>query len=165
MWTIFKVFIEFCTILSPFYVLVFWPRGTGDLGSPSRDRTFTPCAGRQSVNHWTTREVQWIPMKIVFMSESLYSLLLVIPSCFPGGSDGKESACQCRRPGLDPWVGKIPGEGKGYPLQCSCLENPMDRGAWRATVHGVAKSQTQLSDQHFHFPYSLRLDKHLCLLL
>ena len=43
-------------------------------------------------------------------------------------------------------VGKIPGEGNGNPLQYSCLENPMDRGAWRAMVHGVAKSQTHLSD-------------------
>ena len=42
--------------------------------------------------------------------------------------------------------GRFPGEGNGDPLQYSCLEHPMDRGAWRATVHGVAKSQTQLSD-------------------
>ena len=54
---------------------------------------------------------------------------------FPGGS-GKESACQR---GFDPWVRKIPGEGNGNPLQYSCLGNPMDRGPWRATVHGVAK--------------------------
>ena len=47
---------------------------------------------------------------------------------------------------FDPWVRKIPGEGNGNSLQYSCLENPMDRGAWRATVHGVAESQTQLSD-------------------
>ena len=52
---------------------------------------------------------------------------------------------QCRRPGFDAWIGEVPGGGKGYPLQCSCLENPMDRGAWRATVHGVAKSRTGLS--------------------
>ena len=53
---------------------------------------------------------------------------------------------QCVRPKFDPWVGKIPGEGNGNPLQYSCLENPMDRGAWWATVHAVTKSQTQLSD-------------------
>ena len=52
----------------------------------------------------------------------------------------------CRRLGFDPWVGKIPGEGNGYPLQYSCLENSMDRGAWWATVHEVAKSQRQLRD-------------------
>ena len=49
---------------------------------------------------------------------------------------------QCGRPGFDPWSGRSPGEGNGNPLQYSCLENPMDRGAWWATVHGVAKSQT-----------------------
>ena len=58
MWIIFKVFIEFCTVLCLFYVLVFWPWGVGDLSYPSRDRTFTPCAGRESFNHWTTREIQ-----------------------------------------------------------------------------------------------------------
>ena len=46
---------------------------------------------------------------------------------------------------FDPWVGKILGEGNGNPLQYSCLGNPMNRGAWQATAHGVAKSQTQLS--------------------
>ena len=46
---------------------------------------------------------------------------------------------QCRRPGFDPWVGKIPGEGNDYPLQYAGLENPMDRGTWQATVHGVAE--------------------------
>ena len=44
--------------------------------------------------------------------------------------------------GLIPTLGRSPGEGNGYPFRCSCLENSMDRGAWRATVHGVAKSQT-----------------------
>ena len=53
---------------------------------------------------------------------------------------------QCRRPGLDPWVRKSPGEGNGNSLQYSCLEYPMDGGAWQATVHGVAKSWTQLSN-------------------
>ena len=55
-----------------------------------------------------------------------------------------EEICQCSRCRFDPWVGKIPGEGNGNPIQYSCLGNPMDRGAWRATVHGVAKSQTRL---------------------
>ena len=48
-----------------------------------------------------------------------------------------------------PESGRSPGEGNGYPLQCSCLKNSMDRGAWQATVHGAAKSQTQLSGYHF----------------
>ena len=51
---------------------------------------------------------------------------------FPGGLDGKESACDAGDPGLIPGWGRIPGEGNGNPLQYSCLENPMDRGAWWA---------------------------------
>ena len=65
---------------------------------------------------------------------------------FPGGSDGKESACSAGDPDSIPGSRKSPGEGNGNPFQYSCLENPMDRGAWQATVHGVAKSQTWLSD-------------------
>ena len=69
---------------------------------------------------------------------------------FPGGSNDKD-CLQCRKPRFDPWVGKIiPGEGNGNPLQCSCLENPMDRGGWQATVHGVAESRTQQSNYHHH---------------
>ena len=65
---------------------------------------------------------------------------------FPGGSDGKASASDTGDPGSIPGLGRSPGEGNGNPLQYSCLENPRDRGAWEATVRGVAKSQTQLSD-------------------
>ena len=61
---------------------------------------------------------------------------------FPGVSDSKESACNAGYPGLIPGSGTSSGEGDGYALQYSCLENSMDRGAWQATVHGVAKSQT-----------------------
>ena len=64
---------------------------------------------------------------------------------FPGGSDSKESACNAGDLSSIPWLGRSPGEGNGNPLQYSCLENPMDRGAWGATVHGVAKSRTRLS--------------------
>ena len=67
---------------------------------------------------------------------------------FPGGLDGKEYAYNAGDPGLIPGWGRSPGEGNGNPLQYSFLENPMDRGAWWATVHGVAKSQTRLSDFH-----------------
>ena len=69
---------------------------------------------------------------------------------FPGGSDGKESSCSVGDLVLTPGLGRSPGEGHGYPLQYSCLENPMDRGAWRATVHGVAKSRTGLCSFHLH---------------
>ena len=65
---------------------------------------------------------------------------------FPGGSDGKESACNVGDPALILGLGRSPGEGNGNPLQYSCLENPIDRGAWRATVHGLTKSWTWLSD-------------------
>ena len=65
---------------------------------------------------------------------------------FPGGSDGKESACNAGDLGSIPGLGRSPGEGNGNPLQYSCLESPMDRGAWRAAVHGVTKSQTQWSN-------------------
>ena len=67
-------------------------------------------------------------------------------SGFPGGSEDKVSACNAGDPGLIPGLGISHGEGNGNPLQYSCLENPMDRGAWRATVQGVTKSQTRLSD-------------------
>ena len=65
---------------------------------------------------------------------------------FPHNSVGKESACNAGDLGSIPGLGRSPGEGNGNPLQYSCLENPMDREAWWATVHGVAKSRTQLSD-------------------
>ena len=61
---------------------------------------------------------------------------------FPGGSDGKESACNVGNPGSVPGLGRFPGEGNGYPLRYSCLENPKVREAWRATVHGAANSLT-----------------------
>ena len=62
------------------------------------------------------------------------------------GSDSKESACNARDLGSVFGLGRSPGEGNGNLLQNSCLENPMDRGAWRATVHGVAKNRTRLSN-------------------
>ena len=69
---------------------------------------------------------------------------------YPGGSDGKESAFSAGDPDSIPGLGISRGEGNGNPLQYSCLENPMDRGAWRTTVHGVAESD-MMSDWHFHF--------------
>ena len=59
--------------------------------------------------------------------------------CFPGVSDGKVSTCNARDPGSIPGLGRSPEEGNVYPLQYSCLENPMDRGAWWATVHAVMR--------------------------
>ena len=73
---------------------------------------------------------------------------------FPGGSDGKESACNTRDLSWIPGSGRLPEEGNGNPLQYSCLENPMDGGAWRAIVRRVAKSQTQFTDFTFTFMYT-----------
>ena len=69
-------------------------------------------------------------------------LLIDVLMGFPGGSDGKEFACNAGDLSSIPESGRSPGEGSGYPFQCSCLENPMDRGAWWATVHVVVESQT-----------------------
>ena len=80
--------------------------------------------------------------------ESLYtpSWLILLSLDFPGGSDGKASVYNAGDPGSIPGLGRAPREGNGNPLQYYSLENPMDRGAWKATVHGVAKSWTRLSD-------------------
>ena len=72
---------------------------------------------------------------------------------FPGGASGKEPVCQRWRNrdlGSIPGSGRSPGGGYGDPLQCSCLENPMDRAAWQAAVHSVAKSQTPLKQLSMH---------------
>ena len=63
---------------------------------------------------------------------------------FSGSSAGKEPSCSAEDPGLIPGSGRSPGEGHGNPLQYSCLENPMNRGAWQAIVHRVKKSWTRL---------------------
>ena len=70
-------------------------------------------------------------------------LKIILLQGFPGGTSGKESACQCRRhkrSGFDSWVWKIPWRRACNLFQYSCLENPMDKGAWQATVHGAAES-------------------------
>ena len=69
---------------------------------------------------------------------------------FPGDPDSIESACNAGDLGLIPGSGKSSGEGNGNPLQHSCLESSRDRGAWWATVRGVTKSRTQLSDKYAH---------------
>ena len=69
--------------------------------------------------------------------------------CFPGGSEGKASACNARELGLIPGLGRYPGEGNNYPLQFCGLENSMDREGGQATVHGITKSRTRLSNFHF----------------
>ena len=90
---------------------------------------------------------EWLPTPVFWPGEfhGLYSPWVAksrtrLSEGFPGGSDGKESTCNVGDLDSIPGLGRFPGEGNGNPLQCSCLENPMDRGAWRATVHGVTKS-------------------------
>ena len=68
----------------------------------------------------------------------------------PHSSVGKKSACNAGEPGSIPRLGRSSGEGNDSPLQYSCLKNPMDRGAWQATAHGVAKSRTQLKRLSTH---------------
>ena len=100
----------------------------------------------------------------------IFLLVILIPACASSspafymmysayGTDGKESARNVRDPGLILGWGRSPGERNGNPLQYFCLDNPMDRGACRATVHGIAKNWTRLSDQHFHFHSACKLNK------
>ena len=85
--------------------------------------------------------------------EGKWSLNKLTPITFLG-SDNKEFTCEAGDVGSIPGCRRSPGRGHGNPLQYFCLENPMDRGAWRAIVHGVAESDTWLSDFHFHFSRS-----------
>ena len=85
--------------------------------------------------------------KAIFLNpESVFYSLIESPSeflqGFPGDSDSKESACNAGDPGSIPGLGGSPGKGNGYPLHYSCLEKSMDRGAWRAIIHGVAELDT-----------------------
>ena len=89
-------------------------------------------------------------------------LLLVVASLV--AQTIKESACNVGDPGSIPGSGRFPGEGNGNPLQYSCLENTMGRGAWWATVHGVTKSWTQLSTRT-HTTYIVTLTLNISLIL
>ena len=86
----------------------------------------------------------------IFISHYAYERLSKRFS-FPSGSEVKVSASNAGDSGSVPGLGRSSGEGNGSPLQYSCLENPMDGGAWEAIVHGVAKSRTRLSDFTFTF--------------
>ena len=85
-------------------------------------------------------------MKCHTIVETSLEKLSIFNKPFPGSSEVKVSACNAGDLGSIPGLGRSPGDGNGNPLQFSCLEDPMDRGAWWATVHLVAKSQTRLSD-------------------
>ena len=110
------------------------------------------------LNTWTENLKISIPLDAVLFSNMDYLIICVCIQFqgFPGSSDCKESACNTRDLGLIPGSGRCPGEGNGNPLQYSCLENSMDRGAWWTIVHGVTKSLTQLSNFRFtHIQFSV----------
>ena len=106
-----------------------WPHGMWDHSSPTRDRSHIPYIARWILNHWTTREV---PGNDLLLSGSR---ALVVKN--PPTNSG-----DVRDVGSISGSGRSPGGGHGNPLQYSCLENPMDRGAWWATVYWIMKSQT-----------------------
>ena len=83
---------------------------------------------KEVTNRWRNIPCSWIRRINI-------TKVTILPNVFPGGSDGKESACNTEGLGSIPGLVKIPGEGNSNPLQYSCLENFMDRGAWWATVH------------------------------
>ena len=127
------------------------------------EKCYTGRSGR-----WEDPEWSWLPVRFSWflsvqtknscrnLSHEASPLILPLTTLgFPGGTCGKEPSCQCRRwrdTGSIPGSGRSPGGWHGNPLLYSCLENPMDRGARQAMVHGVVKSQTRLK----------RLDMHTC---
>jgi len=105
----------------------------------------------QNLKSWLNYSNYTVPHRmriwfIIYLLSNSYSVLYHVVETvgFPGGSDGKESAWNSEDPGSISRSGRSLGEGNGYPLQYSCLENFMDRRAWWATVHGVTKSWTCL---------------------
>ena len=96
------------------------------------------CSGTSLAKSCSNGPTGYRPWQSLFIMAAI-DYLLKQKMGFPVGSDGKESACNARGPGSVLRLGRYPGEGNGYPLQCSCLENFMDRGAWWATVHGGRK--------------------------
>ena len=89
---------------------------------------------------WKPVHLAWSPVHFLKYVEMTYLGL-------PSGASGKESTANYKRRGFNPSSERCPGEGNGNPLQYSCLENPIDRGTWRATIHGVTKNQTGLSNK------------------
>ena len=113
-------------------------------------RTLTPPVIKTQVNSQHSSYKHCINGNILLAdsTQTIRQGFLTLPCTsegLPRWHSGKETSCQCRRPGFDPWVGKIPWRRARLPTQCSCLENPMDRAACWATVHSVAKTHTWLS--------------------
>ena len=129
-----------------------WKAGSGEKCTSSSWHTAAYSRLQLSVNDSTTPTNCFRLAKLQNSSSGHRFALLDFTTVrlrgFPGGSDGKESAYNAGDSGSIPGLGRSPGEGNGNPLQYSCLENPTHRGAWQATVHGVTKNQTQLSNEH-----------------
>ena len=89
----------------------------------------------------------WVSISFPELLRLIEATTLNLAWDFPGVLDSKGSACSARDLGLNPGMGRSPGEGNGNPLQYSCLKNSMDRGAWKAIIHAVAKSQTRLNNR------------------
>ena len=79
-------------------------------------------------------------MNLIFLYFIIFNYRIITFQGFPGGSDGKESACNAEDLGLIPGLGRSPGESTGYPIQYSDLENFMDRGVWQVIVQGITES-------------------------
>ena len=130
-----------CSIASLLNVLVFWLRGTGDLSFLTRGWTHTPCTGRWSLDHRTTKEVLTISL-LLFLPFPIFDkwtsqVVLVVKNPLANAGDLRDA-------GSTPGSGRSPEGRNGTTLQDSCLENPMNRGTWRAPVHRVAQSQTNI---------------------
>ena len=125
------------THLSPCFTLSLFLLPQSSLSSASLMYLVLPRFPQIFPGHW-----QALPEKLTLAKQEQ----LMSNRGFPGGANGEKSACNVGDLGSIPGSGRSPGEGHGNPLQYSCLENPMDRGAWQATFSGVTKSQTQLSD-------------------
>ena len=128
----------------------YWMLGAGALGWP---RGMVWGGRREEGSGWGTRVYLWWIHIDVWQNQ--YNIVK-LKNKIKLKKKKKESACQCRRCSFDPWVGNIPwrglspGGGHGNPLQYSCLGNPMDRGAYWATVHRIAKSWTWLKQLSKH---------------
>ena len=136
--------ISFWTLYIIYYEYLYYIVGVCQLFSLAR-LFVTPwtIACHASPSMAFSRQEAWSGQPFPCLGDLLYpGIKPGFPEDFPGGSDSKTSVYNARDPGSIPGLGRSPGEGNGNPLQYYSLENPMDREAWQATVHGVAKSQT-----------------------
>ena len=121
--------------------------------------------------HWENKKIHATHFNLIFAycgdlklnPQYLQSMQYACTQGFPGGSDGKESACNTGDAGLIPGSGRSSTEGPSNPLQYSCLGNPKERGAWQAIVHGSQKARHDLATKQqqclFHLPKSLKSHK------